>query len=390
MPETLAHPSALVADTIGVYVHVPFCVRRCVYCAFYSVAGAAPQTLADFPGRVLTELSLRAPQWQGVRAGTVFFGGGTPSLLDPADIARLLAALQVEFPFVPGAEITLEANPGTVTLDSLQGYLQAGINRLSLGVQALDDERLRFLGRVHDCAQAREALDLARRAGFDRISVDLIVGSPGETAAGWDREFDLLLPLRPEGVSFYGLTVEEGTQLARRAGMGEAVHLSPDETVDLLLHAAGRLRQAGYHHYEVSNWALPGAESRHNQHYWRRGSYLGLGPSAHSFNGRVRRWNLPDLAAYTQALEAGKLPPGESETLSDEEIRTEWVYLALRQASGLNFGQYAELFGPAPPYWKAMFESLAGRGMGEFDGRAFRPNDHGLLLADEIAARLLA
>lgn len=375
--------------TIGIYVHIPFCVRRCPYCAFYSTEGAAADRLQQYPDLILKELALRLDSWRGRKVGSIYFGGGTPSLLEPESLARMLQAFALAFHLDPDAEITLETNPGTVDQSRLAGFLKAGINRLSLGLQALDDERLTFLGRIHTRDQALETLKLAQAAGFPQVSVDLMVGTPLETPESWDREFATLFDSRPNGISFYSLTLEEGTRLARRAEEGERVYLSQDETVDLLLHAAGVLNAAGYRHYEVSNWALPGSESRHNRHYWQRGVYLGLGPSAHSFDGHVRSWNLPTLKIYTDALSEGRLPPAQSEKLGADEVRTEWVYLNLRQDEGMNLDSFEAQFGQAPRYWKAMLESIAAKGLGVFDGMIFRPTDSGLLLADEIAARLL-
>jgi oxygen-independent coproporphyrinogen-3 oxidase len=337
----------------------------------------------------LRELELRKNTWQGQRVGSIFFGGGTPSLLNPLDVKRLMQAFRAEFQVDSAAEITLEANPGTVDEQRLADLCAAGINRLSLGVQALNDQRLIFLGRLHNREQALEALRFAKTAGFLKVSVDLMVGTPLETTDTWDREFAILLEYQPDGISFYNLTLEEGTRLARRAQSGEKVFLPHDEAVDLLLHFADRMKAAGYRHYEVSNWALPGAESRHNKHYWNRGHYLGLGPSAHSFSGKRREWNLPTLKLYSKALKEGMLPPNQSENLGIEETRSEWVYLNLRQDEGLNLVHFKKKFGSWPQYWKAMLESISAQGLGSFNGEIFSPNDSGLLLADEIAARLL-
>ena len=294
-----------------------------------------------------------------------------------------------EFTLVKDAEISLEANPGTITSRSLDGYLKAGVNRLSLGVQALDEKRLDFLGRIHSRSEALEGLRLASQAGYSAWSADLMFGTPLETLDSWWGEFEDLLPFQPGGISFYSLTVEEGSLLQRRQSAGERVSLDQDKTVELMLGAADQLRRVDYRHYEVSNWARPGSECRHNLHYWNRGWYLGLGPSAHSFSGNTRSWNMPDLSAYSKALEARQLPPSDSESLTDDQARTEWVYLGLRQAKGLDLNRYEELFGEAPAYWKTMLQNVAQKGLGIFTGENFSPNDHGLLLADEIAARLL-
>lgn len=364
-------------------------MKRCLYCAFYSTEGASAGQIEEYPRLILRELGLRSWDWRGFRLGSIYFGGGTPSLLAPSAYEALLEAFLSELPSLPNIEITLEANPGTLIPESVAAYRRIGINRLSLGIQALDDHRLRFLGRIHSSNQAIETLGWAKEAGFQTLSVDLMAGTPLDSMGGWDKEFDQLFGFQPDGVSFYSLTVEEGTRLAQLMQSGEEVFLPYDETVDLLLHASDRLKGEGYRHYEVSNWALPGKECRHNLHYWRRGSYLGLGPSAHSFDGKTRSWNAPDLKAYTEAIEASKLPPSGAEIPDDEETRTEWIYLRLRQDGGLDLNQYQKLFGEVPPCWEKMFENIAGKALGVFDGRCFKPNDKGLLLADEIAARIL-
>lgn len=373
----------------GLYVHVPFCVRRCPYCAFYSCEGASASLMASYPRWILAELALRGGEWREFALKSIYIGGGTPSLLLAAAVGEMLKAIREEFALTQTVEITLEANPGTITAQSLAEYLKAGVNRLSLGVQALDEKRLSFLGRIHSRAEAFDALRLAQQAGFTSWSADLMFGTPLESQESWKREFDELLPLQPGGISFYSLTVEEGSLLEGRQSAGEKVSLDPDQTVELMLYAAERLQEAGYRHYEVSNWAQPGAECRHNIHYWGRGWYLGLGPSAHSFRDSRRSWNLPDLDAYTKALKAHQLPPSDSESLSHDQVRSEWVYLNLRQAGGLDLTEYGELFGEAPIYWNAMLQSISQKGLGIFNGGRFAPNNRGLLLADEIAVRLL-
>jgi len=377
-------------ETVSLYVHIPFCRRRCPYCAFYSIDGAANEEINEYPRLILEEFALRSRDWRGFHLGSVYFGGGTPSLLTPRAVQEILDAIKAEFAIDSNLEVTLEANPGTIDQAKCEDFIRAGINRLSLGIQALDDGRLHFLGRIHDHAEGVEALRIARNAaGEVKVSTDLMIGTPGENVESWDRELDALLSYKPDGISFYSLTLEEGTQLAERAEKGENVYLPAETTVDLLLHIGDRLKEAGYCHYEVSNWALTGSESRHNLHYWHRGKYLGLGPSAHSFDGKKRRWNLPILTAYRKALGAGQLPPSESETLSRDEVRSEWVYLSLRLGEGLDYAEYEREFGEAPGYWKVMFEKISRMGLGDFDGRRFKPNDRGLLLADEIAARVL-
>ncbi len=377
------------SEDLGLYVHIPFCERRCPYCAFYSTAGAAAEEIVAYPRYLLREMDLREEDWRGFSLRTIYIGGGTPSLLEPDAIACIIEGAKSRFNTADEIEITLECNPGTVTPKDLEDYVNAGVNRLSIGVQSFDDSKLEFLGRIHNAEEALQILTTAKSEANIVVSADLIVGTPQENQETWDRELEALFEHRPHGLSFYGLTVEEGTDLARRATAQEKVYLPADETVDLLTCIAARLRDEGYRHYEVSNWALPGSESRHNLHYWKRGKYVGLGPSAHSCDGTHRYWNIPDIKAYGEAIDQGSLPPSEAEYLDDQAIRTEWVYLSLRLDEGLNFKDYRDNFGEIPPYWQVMFEKIAAAGLGDFDGIRFRPNDRGLLLADEIAARIL-
>ena len=334
-------------------------------------------------------MQIRSAEWLGRKLISIYFGGGTPSLLDPDQIRGILQSAFSFFQPSSDIEITLEANPGTLDRKKLTGFCKAGVNRISLGVQALDDRRLRFLDRIHTAAEAEAALHLLKAAGSVRISADLMLGTPNETKNSWDRELDRLFSFRPEAISIYTLTLEEGTRLANRAQQGEKLQLSAEATVELLLHLADRLRRRGYRHYEVSNWALPGAECRHNLHYWRRGCYLGLGPSAHSFQDATRRWNLSDLPAYNKAVSDGREPPSNEEHLTDEDSRLEWVYLCLRQENGLDLDEYRSRYGPVPDGWPLILQDLQGVGLGVSSGCVFRLSDKGFLLADEIAARLL-
>ncbi len=385
-----SYPKPEKTTDFSLYIHTPFCVRRCSYCAFYSIADADSAQIAAYPDLIIQELRLRSADWLGRKLISVYFGGGTPSLLDPDQVHGILKTVFRFFEPATDIEITLEANPGTLDRAKLDGFREAGVNRVSLGVQALDDRRLRFLDRIHTVAEAEAALQLLKEPRSVRISVDLMLGTPFETKNSWDRELDRLFAFQPEAISLYTLTLEEGTRLASRAAQGDRVRLSAEATVELLLHVARRLRRNGYRHYEVSNWALLGSECRHNLHYWRRGCYLGLGPSAHSFDGVTRRWNSSDLTAYQGAVSNAAEPPANEEHLSEEDSRVEWVYLSLRQEHGLDLDEYHDGYGPVPAEWMAILQKLEEAGLGSFSGNTFRPNDRGLLLADEIAARLLA
>ena len=330
----------------GLYFHIPYCRTKCAYCDFFSVADAL-LPLCDYVALLHTHLELATFQSPDPLA-SVFFGGGTPSLLDPQAVAGLLAAAERRFGFAPGVEISLEANPGTVTPASLAGYRAAGVNRLSLGLQSLDDGSLAFLGRGHSAAQGRQALDWARRAGFDNLSCDLIFGLPGETEASLAAELRGLLDLAPEHLSCYGLTIEPGTPLATRQQQGEFLPTDEGRFAAGYRQIDAALGAAGLGHYEVSNFARPGRECRHNLGYWQRHSVLGLGAGAHSFaaEGWGRRLAVAaDLVGYAAALRAGQDPAAELERFDRQGAMAETLYLGLRTATGIDAAAFQEQFG---------------------------------------------
>ncbi|WP_305042180.1 radical SAM family heme chaperone HemW [Geoalkalibacter sp.] len=332
----------------GLYLHIPFCRRKCPYCDFYSLEPAETQ-LAAYPPLLIRHLRLaaRQAQVQGPFA-TVFFGGGTPSLLPPAAIGEILGAADACFGLADDAEITLEANPGTLTRESLRGYRAAGINRLSLGVQSLRARHLQTLGRLHGPDEARRAVDWARQAGFANLSLDLMFALPGQSLDDLEAEIAAYLALAPEHLSCYGLSIEEETPFAHRHRQG--LLRLPDEdqyaAAFLLLHE--RLAGAGYAHYEISNYARAGMECRHNQHYWRRGAHLGVGAGAHSFfaRGWGERWAVaPDLAAYQGALEADRDPARMLESFDARGALAETLYLGLRTSAGVAEADLVKGFG---------------------------------------------
>ncbi len=332
----------------GLYFHIPYCRTKCAYCDFFSLADAT-LPLADYVALLHAQLALAPAQSSAPGPLTsVFFGGGTPSLLEPDAVAGLLVAAERRFGFAPGVEISLEANPGTVTPASLAGYRAAGVNRLSLGLQSLDDRSLAFLGRGHSAAQGRQALAWARRAGFDNLSCDLIFGLPGETEASLDAELTALLELAPEHLSCYGLTVEPGTPLATRLQRGEFLPADEGRFAAGYRQIDAALRSGGFAHYEISNFSRPGKECRHNLGYWQRHSVLGLGAGAHSFvaAGWGRRLAVaPDLAAYAAALRSGQDPAAELERFDRRGAMAETLYLGLRTAAGVDAAAFHEAFG---------------------------------------------
>lgn len=333
----------------GLYLHVPFCLRKCPYCDFFSTDRHTPVQIDEYVGLLIRQMELAAlsEQWRGPLT-SIFFGGGTPSLLTPEQVDRIITSATCRFGLSSDVEISLEANPGTVTLAALTGYRAAGVNRLSLGVQSLNETNLRRLGRIHSPAEALLAIRLARRAGFDNLSCDLIFAQPGQTTARLEEELSRLLDESPEHLSCYGLTVEEGTPYHLRQIRG-ALWL-PDENVyaEQFVALHRRLTEAGFEHYEISNHARPGRACRHNLGYWRRQSCLGLGAGAHSFSDcewGTRLAVAADLDRYRQLLEQGCDPAVILETFDRRGAMAETMYLGLRTAAGVAEADFAARFG---------------------------------------------
>jgi len=328
---------------LAAYVHVPFCASRCGYCDFntYTAAelgGAPGDARADYLDAVAAEIRL-ARRVLGDAAGplaSVFVGGGTPTLLDAGELAGVLGVLRASFGLAPGAEVTTEANPDSVTPDSLAALAEAGFTRVSFGLQSVAPHVLRVLDRTHTPGRALEAVGWARDAGFASVSLDLIYGTPGESPAEWRASLDAAVAAGVDHVSAYALIVEEGTPLARRIRRGEVA--APDDDVHAGDYVAADdvLGAAGYRWYEVSNWARPGQECRHNLSYWRGDDWWGFGPGAHSHVGGVRWWNLKHPRAYAARLASDASPAAGRETLTAHERRIERVLLELRLAEGLD------------------------------------------------------
>jgi oxygen-independent coproporphyrinogen-3 oxidase len=322
---------------VHLYIHVPFCARRCSYCDF---AIAVRRTVPSdaYVAAVLREWALwqTHPVWeQSPEIQTIYFGGGTPSRLVPGAIARLLDAFRLDRPVSESAEITLEANPEDVAPDAAASWRNAGVNRLSLGVQSFDPAVLGWMHRTHTVEQVGQAVDILRGARLDELSLDLIFGLPAALNRNWSADLDSAFALEPQHLSLYGLTIEPQTPLGRWTTRGEVVPVDEDRYAAEFLAAHAALAAHGYEHYEVSNAAKPGHRARHNSAYWRRAPFIGLGPSAHSGFGRERRWNVRDWSAYERLLEAGKSPLAGSELLDSGAIGLEQLYLGLRTHEGL-------------------------------------------------------
>ena len=317
-----------------VYVHVPFCARRCVYCDF-AIAVRRHVPVEEYLSAVRRELDLRFPEGGNWPIDTLYFGGGTPSRLGGEGVARLLDVLSNRITIDPGAEITLEANPEDVTREAAEQWRSAGINRLSLGAQSFDDDVLKWMHRVHDAATICSAVDNARAAGFADFSVDLIFALPNEVPRSWETDVRAALALAPTHISLYGLTTEDGSPLGRWRDRGLVSEAAEERYEREYLFAHETLGAAGFEHYEVSNFARPGHRARHNSTYWKNRPYAGVGPGAHEFNGLERRWNVDAYVEWVRRLSQSADPIGGSEVLDSENREAESVYLGLRTSNGL-------------------------------------------------------
>lgn len=340
----------------GLYVHVPFCLQRCPYCAFNAVAGHQ-EFIPDYVESVIAEIGQRGTRLTRRPVVSVYFGGGTPSLLAPAQVEAILHAARRSPGIRDAAEITLEANPGTVDVARLRAYRLAGVNRLSLGVQSLDDRVLRWLGRTHSAADGIAACTAARSAGFRNLNVDLMFGIPATPAGTWEDTLQRVLILHPEHISTYALTLEEGTALAARASAQR--DRGPDEEEDAAAYQQARhsLQQAGYRHYEVSNFALTGRECRHNWSCWHGAEYLGVGAGAHSYLQGVRCWNHARLEDYLGAVQAGHEVCAGQEVIDGDTARRERVWMQLRTDTGVALGRPERQSLQASPRFAALREA---------------------------------
>lgn len=371
----------------AIYIHIPFCIRKCSYCDFnsYETPDISPP---DYVELLLAEIAAATTGLTRHSVSSLYIGGGTPTLLPPAQIARLVEAVSTDCLLAADAEVTLEANPGTVNLESLAGYLAAGINRLSLGIQSFDDAKLRLLGRSHSAAEARAAITLARRAGFSNIGIDLMHSLPGQTLAEWQSTLNEAVVIRPEHISAYGLTAEEGTPLAARVDRGDIQLPGEDLSAEMFDLTSLQLRQAGYEHYEIANFALPGYRSRHNQVYWQRGDYVGIGAGAHSFSrspGYGARWENPaKVADYAASLTTAGKPDGRV-ALSRREAMAEFFFLGLRLTAGADLDRFTEEFAEdVATAFPGVIARQVEIGLLVVSGKTVRLSARGLLLANRV------
>ncbi|MBF0425857.1 MAG: radical SAM family heme chaperone HemW [Magnetococcales bacterium] len=387
----------MIPPPLALYLHIPFCTRKCPYCDFYSRAGITPEKETAYIDALLRELFhwRQHLQTDPRPLGSVFFGGGTPSLLSVASITRILNTIRTLWPLAPEAEITLEANPDSATQQRLEGYRAAGVNRLSLGVQAFDHKRLHLLGRIHSVEAARQALRAARAAGFDNLGLDLIYATPGHTLAAWQEELAEAMSWNPEHISCYTLTLEPDTPFAR-----QHAQTLPEEEIALELFQATRgiLAEQGWPPYEISNFAKPGRHCRHNSNYWTFGDYLGVGAAAHGKLTRLdtptpqvyRTGNPADIAAYVNALRPGSPSPIRETFQTRDETAADALIMGLRQEIGLERPLYQWIKGIDIVTEKSrQLDPLRAAGWIDHTPERLFLTPRGVVLADTILASLL-
>lgn len=376
----------------GIYIHIPFCERKCIYCDFYSVENL--NLIDRFTESLLKEIeifSIEADFFNDSIFDTIYFGGGTPSLLEPTQIEKILNKLSQSFKISSNPEITLETNPGTVDKRKLLEFKNLGVNRMSFGVQSFFDDDLKFLGRIHTGEDAFKCVNDSFEVGFENVSIDLIFGLPGQTVEKWLENLKFAVSLNVPHISAYNLIVERGTPLHELFSLGK-VEIPEDEIqAQLYERTIDFLENAGYVHYEVSNYAFEGFECRHNLKYWQYENYIGFGPSAHSFWINKRWWNFANLNKYINALDLGKIPVANFEILDEEKMIEEFIYLGLR-SKGINVARFKGKFGFefVDGDIKDEIEELERAGYITIEDDFIKLTPKGFLLCDEIVLRLIS
>ena len=365
----------------GIYIHIPFCKQACHYCNFHFVTSLRHKN--ELVAALLKEMELQKEYFGRETVGTIYFGGGTPSLLQIDDLRLQIESIRSHFIVSPDTEITLETNPDDITEEKLAGWKETGINRLSIGIQSFFEEDLQWMNRAHNSQQAISNLQLARQY-FDNITIDLIYGTPGLSNEKWKQNVERAISFNIPHLSCYALTVEPKTPLQKMIKQGKSLDVNPDKQSEQFLLLMQWLEKAGYEHYEISNFAKPGSRSRHNSSYWQGKKYLGIGPSAHSFDGDTRQWNIANNSLYIESLKKGIIP-FEKEILTTIQKTNEYIMTSLRTSEGLNMGRIEE---EVKNKLTEGIKKYTGRGLLQQNGDFFVLTKEGKLLADGIAADL--
>lgn len=374
---------------LGLYIHIPFCVKKCEYCDFLSW-NAGEEERQQYVAALLSEIESYREFAKGYRVSTIFIGGGTPSVLLPKQMEDILQKIYEIFELERRPEITIEVNPGTVDEEKLQCYKENGVNRLSMGLQSVKDEKLRLLGRIHTYQEFVESYELARKAGFDNISIDLISSVPGQTLQEWKEELETAAAQNPEHISVYQLIIEEGTPFYEK--YAEHPELLPDEETsrEIYLWTGKFLKEAGYEQYEISNYAKPGKESRHNLKYWERGDYLGLGLGAASMVQNIRMSNTKDMRTYLERCDKPKTMREDVQFLEEPRQMEEFMFLGLRKTRGVSKKEFRRIFGREMDmvYEKALHKCLENGMLLEHKDRIFL-SEEGTLLSNMVLSEFL-
>lgn len=375
----------------GIYIHIPFCVKKCIYCDFYSVTDLALEDL--FVTSLIKEIQLTGSSRSGTektKADTIYFGGGTPSTLSTKNIARIIDEIGKQFDIETHSEITIEVNPGTISAEKLSDYKKAGINRINAGVQSFNDDNLTFLNRIHSAGDAVFFIEAARKSGFENIGIDLIYCLPGQTETMWKTDLQTAVQFSPEHLSCYILTYEDGTPLYARYQKGEIIPSDDAVSAALFETTINYLESNGFQHYEISNFSSSETtRSRHNLKYWNFSPYSGFGPSAHSYNPKTsqRFWNVADINRYIDTLKKGRLPVEGDEYLSIEQQMTEAVFLGLRKISGISINDFNTRYtADFNHLFKAVINTLTGTGIIDSSAGHCRLTRKGILLADKVSS----
>ena len=366
----------------GIYLHIPFCFKRCDYCDFYKTTNISLKS--EFLNVLEKEITSYVPFFRSEKIETIYFGGGTPSVLKTAEVQRILNLM---FSFIKNmnevCEITFELNPDDGRFQYLKELRETGVNRLSIGIQSFDDELLKILNRRHDSAQAVQVVQNARKAGFENISVDLMYGLPGMSMETWERSVDKALSLKPEHISAYHLTYESGTVFGKKLEKGIFTETPEEESVKQFRLLIEKLKNAGYEHYEISNFSLPGKRSQHNSNYWNGIKYIGLGPSAHSFDGTKRWWNVSDIKQYL----AGVFVESE-EILTEKDRYNELIMLKLRTADGVMAGQMKRTGEGYYSFFRKNVEKHISAGNVKYENDTYFITQKGIFISDYIISEL--
>ena len=371
----------------GIYLHIPFCKKRCIYCDFFS--STRNEKKATYIEALCQELELRRDYLDEERIETIYFGGGTPSQLAKEDFERIFSSLYKIYPISPEAEITLEANPDDLSPEYIHMLRTLPFNRLSIGIQTFNENTLKLLQRRHTAQQAIEAFTRCREAGFHNISIDLMYGLPGETMESWEKDLQQALEMKPEHISAYHLIYEEGTPLWKLRQQHQVEEVEEDLSVSLFTTLIHRLKEHGYQHYEISNFSLPGFHSHHNSSYWTGKKYLGCGASAHSYNGHSRQWNVASIEKYIQGIEQKK-PEYEIEELDLYTRYNDFVITTIRTSWGMPLSKLKFDFGDSLyQYCLRMAQPHLKQGKLEITNHVLRLTESGIFVSDGIMSDML-